>query len=695
MIIPGERGTYPKARTPVVMPDGVPVPTAELIPVIATAPVQLAPYSIAPPKAYGYAPSTLANADGSKRHTFSSSMVSEWLECERKFAFQYIAGHKKPATKATTLGTQIHDVLEHYLKGHGWDFATYPEAAKLASHLAPLLPEPKTWGLIVEGEWRNESHPRHAWSGRIDWILYALSPKLRIKIGDHKSTSSIAKWAKSEDDLRENVQAILYAWHALATIEATLEAMVDEDVPTYAVLDLAQTVEEIDLQWTYVQTTGKPSPTPRTLTLSKKHILDRMSLIDDVAEGMSHALDTVTDPNELQPTTSACHKYGGCPFAPMCKMTTKQRISATMSQAAPGMSMIDQLKAKAAAARALTEGAASATAAQAPAATTAPSTPKPPTPPAATSTGAPAPSALERARAAAAAKAGTTTAPATTAAAKPPSTPKPPKPPTPPAPKHTGLSALVKRDALGKVTHSVAGAVLPPSIVSAQALHVDADVKPIDPLDESKAEWLEYWAGMFASNPGAPAFAEGALTVGDSTPSTDASAEEAAADWQPDAPQEGDAPTTSINPPESALVGTPAATASTGAAPTTPTSTDAAATSRKGKGGRPKGSTNKPKVEGPIVYVDCAPDSDEGTHLAGIFAEVHAELASGAEGAESILDYALVDYGKGQGMFALLAVEKVKKIPAGEELYVSTRMRETSLVLSQVLALAGRVVSPR
>jgi hypothetical protein len=637
----------------VIVLDGSPVATSLSLAVLPsphpiTGPIHTATEAIAPPKAYGYKPSTKTNADGSFRYVYSSSAVSKFLECERKWAFWAVEGIEEPEKKAARLGTEIHDVLEHYLKGQGWDFTTYPVAAKLAARAAPHLPLPGTRGLVVEGEWSDESHPRHAWAGRIDWFLVELRDgRLRATVGDHKSTSSIAAWAKSVEVLAEDTQATLYAWRAFRGL--------DEIIATHYPEALAKglgAINEIDLQWTYIQTKGEPKVDPRRLAVRRSDILERMSLIDGVAESMTRLRESITKANQAPKDLSACENFGGCHYgkAGLCEKTTRERLiglGPRKNGHTMAISMLERIKAKQAAE----------------ASGTAPTT----------------------------APASAPTAPATAPAA-------PQSPPSAPAtaPKHSGLSALAVRDGRGHVTHAITGGALPPSIVESQVFSM-GDKFPdqkIDPLDETKASWLDYWAKMYAATPDAPAFRAPVAKAPEApTPPappiapTPPKAPETAADWRPGAP--------SVNPPDAPSANAPTTPATT---PTPPTPD--AATPSTGRRGRPKGSKNKSSsssetksgdADGLTLYLDCAPHGEEIEELSDVLAEVRDDMLKGVEGSEGVLDHSMIDY-KGAGFLAVLVEEKVRALPKGSELHAETTSREWIAVGSRVIACATRIV---
>lgn len=266
-------------------------------------------------------------------HFFSPTQISEYLECERKWAWRRIAHIKVAPKPSAALGTRVHSVLEQYLRdGVRPDFVKDREAAEIASSGLHFLPEPKTPGMLLEREFRFQS-PRTS-------FVYGGLKDVEIKPGvvlsnlefdgaapiviDHKTTKSINDYAKSKDDLLFDAQSTLYAYDSMARFE----------------------IPVADLAWVYYQTKGAKRASPTTLRLESSHAARVFDAIEKVATEMATALDKQRTPLELVANTKACGAYGGCPYAHLCTDLSKSPASIIRKGLKHTMSTIADLRAR-------------------------------------------------------------------------------------------------------------------------------------------------------------------------------------------------------------------------------------------------------------------------------------------------------------------------------------------------------------
>lgn len=244
---------------------------------------------------------------------YSASAISTYVDCERKWGWNYLEHVPRVDKPSTALGTMVHKQIEEYYHGIPLDFS-HP-SGYVAASILEYLPEPRE-GLEVESEFLLIS-PKHRYYGLIDLLDYGT-------IFDHKSTSSLS-WAKTEDDLREDIQAILYATQALTRWP---------ELPS------------VNLQWTYGQTKGARKSKPVCLTLTHDEVAPRFLEIEGICDEIdSHKGKRALD---LQPNPDACQKFGGCDFRHLCNLSPLANIRSVMSQGQS--SLIAQLKARQAAA---------------------------------------------------------------------------------------------------------------------------------------------------------------------------------------------------------------------------------------------------------------------------------------------------------------------------------------------------------
>lgn len=141
----------------------------------------------------------------------SASSITLFSECQRKWYYRYLQGHKGETSDAMRRGTQVHEHLEHFLT-HGEMQETTSLSAQIASAGLEHLPENV---LQVEASLEDFPLSQHLgvdFKGFID-VLAEDSPT-QVHILDHKTTSNL-KYAKTELELASNIQLVIYAKHVL------------------------------------------------------------------------------------------------------------------------------------------------------------------------------------------------------------------------------------------------------------------------------------------------------------------------------------------------------------------------------------------------------------------------------------------------------------------------------------------------
>lgn len=222
-----------------------------------------------------------------------------------------------PQHPAAALGTEVDDTqLQPYLRdGRPIDFSRdsgYIAAAGLA-----FLPQPKAPGLQVQKHfvmpsptWRDGQHVGFGFQGYIDlWLPDSSAvpdmPGGAPFVGDFKTTGDL-KWAKSETTLREDVQAMLYATHALYETKS----------------------KEVDLAWIYFQTKGPRKAKRTKLRVAADHVCEQFGKINETAVEMLEVRKANPHPSELPPEPDMCEAYGGCPYRARCNLSPAQIVAA-------------------------------------------------------------------------------------------------------------------------------------------------------------------------------------------------------------------------------------------------------------------------------------------------------------------------------------------------------------------------------
>jgi len=147
----------------------------------------------------------------------SATSIALWNACQKKFFFRYILGEEIPVSGAMKLGTDTHSELEKYLKE-----GKTPDDAKDHGRIAKKgLSKLEQLGIKpggVEVEVSLEKVPLLdklpiPFKGYIDVL-----DRANRRILDHKTISN-NKSALTPDDLKTNVQMIVYAKHLLDNLE--------------------------------------------------------------------------------------------------------------------------------------------------------------------------------------------------------------------------------------------------------------------------------------------------------------------------------------------------------------------------------------------------------------------------------------------------------------------------------------------
>lgn len=268
---------------------------------------------------------------------FSASQITLWKECQRKWAWRYIAGLTTPQHPAAALGTEVDDTqLQPYLvEGRPFDFTR--ESGHIAAAGLAWLPKPKTHGLECQKHFVMPSptkgpdgNPLFGYQGYLDlWLPHRGLPDVPTglagfelvagrdvtipQLGDFKTTGDVNKWAKDEGQLSTDVQAQLYAtwamWHTKA--------------------------RTVDLAWIYFQTRGAKKTRRTWLRVDGDHVFKQFKSIDATGAELYAAKTSITDPLDLPPNAEACEAYGGCPYRHKCDLSPAQIIESMAAQANP------------------------------------------------------------------------------------------------------------------------------------------------------------------------------------------------------------------------------------------------------------------------------------------------------------------------------------------------------------------------
>ena len=225
-------------------------------------------------------------------------------DCALKWWHNKVAGFATPTTSNQRLGTDVHSVLEKYLlDGTTPDIDT--EEGRIADSGLHLIPDPGVYS--IEKELRLTCGPVNfkgivdAWhtitepEGNEGWLTHVL---------DHKTTKSF-DWALSSEQL-------MFAPQPLAYVEAMKRLNLIETYPHYLV------------ELVYYKTQGSRDAASVKALVSDDIVVENWNEMEVAGELMAH-LSQVQDPREVPYKTSACRKYGGCPFSDFCPRHPKNQ----------------------------------------------------------------------------------------------------------------------------------------------------------------------------------------------------------------------------------------------------------------------------------------------------------------------------------------------------------------------------------
>jgi hypothetical protein len=220
----------------------------------------------------------------------SPSAIHTWELCNRRWWATYVEGFREGSTASQIFGTGVHKVLELYDREGKPIDGTTPEGL-VAQAALPYLEPPKSG--ICEDEFKIDMGGWYFF-GKADW----LHPK-GIKVVDYKTCSSF-DWVKSDAQLREDPQALIYGLVALER------------------QDYHEGGLPVDLRWLYLRTKGKAVAQPVDLTLT----------VDEIRSGIETLARTVEEKIfpakqvkflDLTPNTASCHAFGkACPHRHRC-----------------------------------------------------------------------------------------------------------------------------------------------------------------------------------------------------------------------------------------------------------------------------------------------------------------------------------------------------------------------------------------
>lgn len=233
----------------------------------------------------------------------SPTQIAKKRDCLRKISFEYVLGLRPPPSPKQRFGLDVHEHLENWLQ-----FGKYPDdspegrVAKQGIRNGWLPPPSKN--LLIEEAFNIEMQSDIILGGRIDCVQPETEIPLLI---DHKTTSSLV-WAKTEEELENDPQAIIYS----AAIALSLNAPL------------------IDARWVYYAATNPLSGERKPAGAKPVEVQYdvRSNRFAELWNGICNDVETIykirtqqIQPHDLPSSPESCGKFGGCFFKEHCKVS--------------------------------------------------------------------------------------------------------------------------------------------------------------------------------------------------------------------------------------------------------------------------------------------------------------------------------------------------------------------------------------
>ena len=240
--------------------------------------------------------------------------------CPRKYYYQSVLGHWRPASKSSKIGNDVHEAIENGLTGkdinvHGTRLGAI---AAGAIRTIPGLPDSLEQGLDPADGWGVETrcdfpcHPLVPFTCRVDlhrdgWIR------------DWKTTSNKSfRWAKTSYELAEDVQLLSNAYVLLASDPPDMVEVEHANVYVGAGRPKIEVVPAIT-PWSQVEDTWFETVVPAATFIAK---LYQVAVPENETPKLKYAERVPYGPE------SACTSYNRpCEFTSICSACPASRIT--------------------------------------------------------------------------------------------------------------------------------------------------------------------------------------------------------------------------------------------------------------------------------------------------------------------------------------------------------------------------------
>lgn len=233
-----------------------------------------------------------------KIRRYSASQIKTYNDCPRKWAHRYIDHRESPPNKYALWGIKLHKDTENYLNGK-----SIKEIDN--DNLKIILPSIKH--LPQPGDCTTESRfdlgliGLGALVGYIDIKTYVDDIPINIDI---KTTSDL-RWALTPEELASDVQSVIYAKARM----------------------LEESCRKVRNRWVYMQRNlNNPATRKVEAEMYSSEVDEHMANLITTIQQMGDLYDSGSKAKDVDPKTTACDKYGGCPYKEFCNLTGKERL---------------------------------------------------------------------------------------------------------------------------------------------------------------------------------------------------------------------------------------------------------------------------------------------------------------------------------------------------------------------------------
>jgi hypothetical protein len=224
----------------------------------------------------------------------SPSSRKTFRACRRRWWWAKVRGLSEPTTSSLTLGSDVHGILESYLRG------TLEASGGVPPSLAGRIAQ--AGFAVLDGYRHLVRHVEAKLSGMCGPIPYLSYADMvgEAWIGDHKTSKNPRRYGHTPESLGHDPQVLFYARVAFPELPS-----------------------EVKLTHIYYRTSGTPKAYSVDAVAPAERIEENWAAFEaDAAEMLAYS--TVTDQADVPFNVSACFAYyRECPFSKVCNRSTQ------------------------------------------------------------------------------------------------------------------------------------------------------------------------------------------------------------------------------------------------------------------------------------------------------------------------------------------------------------------------------------